>query len=193
MSETQLETSEVKAQYTAQVSADLERNSKEQERISAEVAVLQEQLSALQHDQALLEKMRQTLGGTASATAPVPRQVPAQPAPAPPKKAAAPAGKKAARVVGAKAATSTALPTLVTLIHDHLGRQSEPCSAAEIASALDQAHPDRGIKTTVVRTTTEGLVAKGRAQRTKQGASVFYTAVDTPHASAQPQPQDTTQ
>ncbi|MFV5997980.1 hypothetical protein ACNPQM_37810, partial [Streptomyces sp. NPDC056231] len=44
--------------------------------------------------------------------------------------------------------------------------------------ALAQAHPDRGVKTTVVRTTLEGLVAKSQAQRTKQGSSVFYTAAD---------------
>ncbi|MGW5251275.1 hypothetical protein ACWEQN_47860 [Streptomyces sp. NPDC004129] len=31
----------------------------------------------------------------------------------------------------------------------------------------------------MVRTTLEGLVAKNQAKRTKQGASVFYTAPDT--------------
>jgi len=44
------------------------------------------------------------------------------------------------------------------------------------SSALTQAHPDRTIKTTVVRTTVEGLVARSHAHRTKQGSSVFYTA-----------------
>jgi predicted transcriptional regulator len=69
-----------------------------------------------------------------------------------------------------------AQPTLVELVRSHLTEQSEPHSAAEVATALDKAHPERGIKTTVVRTTLEGLVAKNQAQRTKQGSSVFYTA-----------------
>ncbi|MER6437881.1 MULTISPECIES: hypothetical protein [unclassified Streptomyces] len=30
-----------------------------------------------------------------------------------------------------------------------------------------------------MRTTVEGLVAKGRAQRSKQGTSVYYTAAGT--------------
>ncbi|MGI5041680.1 hypothetical protein ACM9HB_35195, partial [Streptomyces sp. JAC128] len=47
-------------------------------------------------------------------------------------------------------------------------------------TALGQAHPDRNIKTTVVRTTVEGLVAKSHAQRTKQGSSVYYTTTNTP-------------
>jgi len=59
-----------------------------------------------------------------------------------------------------------------------LAGQSEPRSAAEITTALGQQYPERTVKTTVVRTTLEGLVARNQAQRTKQGASVFYTAPD---------------
>lgn len=77
-------------------------------------------------------------------------------------------------------AAKAAQPTLVELIRRHLAEQSEPRSAAEIATALDQAHPDRTVKTTVVRTTLENLVAKSHAQRTKQGTSVYYTATNTP-------------
>ncbi|WP_324606211.1 BlaI/MecI/CopY family transcriptional regulator [Streptomyces sp. NRRL B-24720] len=66
--------------------------------------------------------------------------------------------------------------------------ESEPRSATEISAALTQDHPDRGVKTTVVRTTLEGLVAKSQAQRTKQGSSVFYTATaDSESAAAEPQ------
>ncbi|MFI1487980.1 hypothetical protein [Streptomyces sp. NPDC020747] len=56
------------------------------------------------------------------------------------------------------------------------------------SSALPQAHPDRTIKTTVVRTTVEGLVARSHAHRTKQGSSVFYTATTAPQ-SAEPEPE----
>ncbi|MGW3018628.1 BlaI/MecI/CopY family transcriptional regulator [Streptomyces longwoodensis] len=71
-------------------------------------------------------------------------------------------------------------PTLVDLVREHLAEQSEPRSAAEIATTLGRAHTDRAVKPTVVRTTLEALVAKGQAQRTRQGRSVFYTAPDAP-------------
>jgi hypothetical protein len=71
-------------------------------------------------------------------------------------------------------------PTLVDLVREHLAEQSEPRSAAEIASTLGRAHTDRAVKPTVVRTTLEALVAKGQAQRTRQGRSVFYTTPDAP-------------
>jgi hypothetical protein len=77
-------------------------------------------------------------------------------------------------------------PTLVELVRNHLTEQSEPRSAADIATALGKAHPERGVKTTVVRTTLEGLVAKNQAKRTKQGASVFYTAPDAAEQTATP-------
>ncbi|MBA4865989.1 BlaI/MecI/CopY family transcriptional regulator [Streptomyces sp. PSKA54] len=191
MTEVQSETTGMKSQYAAQLAADLERNAKEQERIGAEVVDLTEQLRALQHDQALLVSMQQALGGVSpaatgpdqessdTAVASVPRQVVAEPKPAKQKKAAAtkPKAKKtAAKAAESKAATAAAAPTLVELIRNHLGQQSAPRSAANIATALAEAHPDRTIKATVVRTTVEGLVAKGVAERVKRGASVFYTA-----------------
>ncbi|MEU5227489.1 hypothetical protein AB0G55_33560, partial [Streptomyces toyocaensis] len=66
-------------------------------------------------------------------------------------------------------------PKLVELVRRHLSEQNEPRSAAEVAGALTEAHPERTIRTTVVRSTLEGLVARNQAQRTKQGSSVFYT------------------
>lgn len=70
-------------------------------------------------------------------------------------------------------------PTLVDLVRRHLDEQKEPRSAAEVADALGSAHPQRTIRTTVVRSTLESLVARNQAQRTKQGSSVFYTAPDS--------------
>lgn len=81
--------------------------------------------------------------------------------------------KSAAKAEGA---TKAAKPTLVELIRRHLAESKEPRSATEISAALGQAHPDRRISTKVVRVTLEGLVAKSRAERGKQGKSVFYTA-----------------
>jgi hypothetical protein len=196
MSEVESATTGLKTQYATQVAADLERNTKEQERIGAEVAALQEQLHALQHDQALLVNLQRTLGAENSAQArpgteesvtaasSVPRQASAEPKPRRQK-------KTAAKSPGTKASTPAAKqPTLVGLIHTHLSQQTEPRSAAEITTALIQAHPGRGIKATVVRTTVEGLVAKGHVHRTKQGSSVFYTAVESDPSDTPAQQKD---
>ncbi|WP_406308808.1 hypothetical protein [Streptomyces sp. NBC_00623] len=139
----------------------------------------------------------------------VPRQATAEPPQSKPKKAAATsvkatASKKSAaktpsakasspkapsakassaKASSAKAPKTDTKPTLVNLIRGHLEQQSEPRSATEVA-ALTKAHPDHGVKTTVVRTTLEGLVAKSQAQRTKQGSSVFYTAAAASEAAA---------
>lgn len=200
MPETTFSSTELTSQYTAQVAIDLERNAKEQERLGAEIAALQDQLLALQHDHAVLMNMQKVLGvadapaetapSPEGAAIPSPRQAPAKSATGKrshAKKAGTEQARKTSKKTAAKAATAkTAKPTLVELIRGHLTQQSEPRSAAEIATALGQAHPDRGIKTTVVRTTLEGLVAKSHAQRTKQGSSVFYTAADAPGQAEAP-------
>ncbi|MEU6325540.1 hypothetical protein [Streptomyces sp. NPDC047009] len=203
MSESPTATTELTSQYAAQVTSDLERNAKEQERISADITALQEQLAALQHDHSVLVNVQQVLG-----VSPTPAQPAAAPdtstVPAPRnKKTAGEPGagkrtraKKAAEAqdrTAAKKAVSkktmagkkpagkadtvkAAQPTLVELVRGHLTEQAEPRSAADVATALGTAHPERGIKATVVRTALEGLVAKNQAQRAKQGGSVFYTA-----------------
>ncbi|MCX4593819.1 hypothetical protein OG585_06200 [Streptomyces sp. NBC_01340] len=211
MSEVNSHATELTSQYVAQVTGDLERNAKEQERVGAEIEALQEQLRALQHDHTVLVNMQEALGGPNPvveadvAGAPsVPHQASAERKPSKGKKAAAtdakktaskkpaakPAVKAAVKAAAVKAPTAATKPTLVELIRGHLEQQSEPRSAAEITTALTQAHPDRSVKTTVVRTTLEGLVAKSHAHRTKQGSSVFYTTVAASEpAPAEPQPE----
>ena len=241
MSESTSSGTELTSQYVAQVANDLEANVKEQERISAEISALQEQLVTLQHDHTVLVNMQQALGIAASAPQPAPLAEPetaAVPSPRRKKAAAEPGGKGArakkstataperaaaskrapkepvAKKPAAKkpaptksaatkptvkksaaktAAAKPAQPTLVELVRTHLGEQKEPRSAAEVATALGQIHPDRGIKVTVVRTTLEGLVARNQAQRSKQGTSVFYTAPDAAQTSAQPQGEEQTE
>ncbi|KUO14380.1 hypothetical protein [Streptomyces dysideae] len=213
MSESTTGTTELTSQYIAQVTGDLANNLKEQERIGAEITALQEQLTALQQDHTVLVNMQQALGITKTPTEPAvtpkgtavpsPREdadtgprgrqrtrktTATQTGPA----ASKPAAKKPAPKA---AAAKTTQPTLVELIRRHLAGQSEPRSAAEISTALGQAHPQRDIKTKVVRVTLEGLVAKSQAQRTKQGTSVYYTAPDAPEPTAasqdKEQPEDT--
>jgi hypothetical protein len=142
-----------------------------------------------------------TTDGRAAASKPVVRK-PAVRKPAGNKSAGKPAGEPATKTAaGTPAAKTTAKTTtkatakktdqltLVELVRRHLAEQREPRSAAEITTALGQAHPDRGIKNTVVRTTLEGLVARNHAQRTKQGTSVFYTATEAPEQTAAPEGQ----
>lgn len=70
MTETPSETTDLKAQYTAQVAADLERNAKEQDRLRAEIDALQEQLQGMQRDQSVLVNMQQALGVVTPEAAP---------------------------------------------------------------------------------------------------------------------------
>ncbi|MER5716546.1 hypothetical protein [Streptomyces sp. NPDC002132] len=223
---------ELSSQYTAQVTSDLERNTKEQERIAGEIAALNEQLLALQRNHAVLVSIQQAIDAVPAPTDTTEKSDDAVTVPAPRKqtssnarptakgakatksaKAAKPAvGKrsgaakapvkssaKSRATAGGKAASAKPAgkaapaaktaqqPTLVDLVRRHLGEQSEPRSAAEVTTALAQAHPERSVKTTVIRTTLEGLVARNHAHRSKQGTSVFYTAVDAPEASGSSQ------
>ncbi|MEV5106613.1 hypothetical protein ACFQ7G_08630 [Streptomyces massasporeus] len=222
MSETTTPATELASQYIAQVTGDLDANVKEQERVSAEIASLQEQLAALQRDHGVLVSMHQALGITTHPTESASDSAAVVPSPRRKKEGAAAGGKqkarkstaapakRAARKSAAKtagsaktAATGTsagttkaagtakkagtaksAEPTLVELIRRHLAAQKEPRSAAEISTALGQAHPHRGIAAKVVRVTLEGLVAKSQAERSKQGRSVFYTAPAAQSAAA---------
>jgi hypothetical protein len=195
MSESTTATTGLTSQYAAQVTSDLERNAKEQERISTDIAALQEQLAALQHDHTVLVNVQQVLGVSPtpvqpaatpdSSTVPAPRSKKTAGEPGAAKqtraKKATDTGTAAKKSAATKPASKTGvskgvLPTLVELVRSHLTEQSDPRSATDVATALDTAHPERGIKTTVVRTTLENLVAKNKAQRTKQGSSVYYTA-----------------
>ena len=197
MSDTVTAKNGVTSQYLTRVTGDLEQNLKEQERLGTEIALLQSQLADLEEDRAVLLSLQEALGTTSTPTSPT-----AGPAPttttAANEDAAAPAKAKKSRAKKSAATKSAAAPrkttgkretapaklaeprqpSLVSLARAFLTSQTEPRSAAEIAEALAQQHPDRDIKTTVVRTTLEGLVAKNHAQRNKQGSSVFYTAPD---------------
>ncbi|EFL29632.1 regulatory protein [Streptomyces viridochromogenes DSM 40736] len=208
MSETTTPATELASQYITQVTGDLAANVKEQERISAEIASLQEQLATLQRDHTVLVNMQQALGVTKvpaepaaelpSAAVPAPRRKKADAATggkqkarkstsAPRKGAAKKPAAKTASAAKAESAAKTAKatqPTLVELIRRHLAEQKEPRSAAEISTALGETHPDRDITAKVVRVTLEGLVAKSQAERSKQGRSVFYTAPASEPAAA---------
>ncbi|GHI02067.1 hypothetical protein AQI88_17965, partial [Streptomyces cellostaticus] len=200
MAENQDETTSLRPLYAARLAEDLKRNAEEQERLSSEAAAIQEKLETLRHDQALLVTMQQALAGAegvgevtsaGTAKASLPHQ--AAPVPQTGKVRTSRARKTTSATKAAPAARSThALkggdgPTLRDLVVSHLSREGEPRSALEVTDALIGAHPDRGIKLTVVRSTLEAMVAKGHVRRSKQGKSVFYTA-DPAAAAAGQQP-----
>ncbi|MFE6895201.1 hypothetical protein [Streptomyces sp. NPDC057694] len=159
-------TTELVTHYSSQFSTDLERNTQEQDKIRAEIEELKGRLQTLQHDHSVLATMRNALESG----------IPLQQNPSPDADDSYDYGLP----VGASgvARRKQYKTTLVALIRAYLAEQAEPCSAAEVATALSEAHPDRVIKTTVVRTTLEGLVARSSAQRLKQGHSVFYAGLD---------------
>ncbi|MDG9710421.1 hypothetical protein [Streptomyces sp. DH10] len=98
MPETTTPATELASQYIAQVTGDLEANLKEQERISAEIASLQEQLVALQRDHSVLVNMRQALGiEAAPAESAAENQSATVPSPRRRKAGATPDGKQKAR------------------------------------------------------------------------------------------------
>lgn len=99
---------------------------------------------------------------------------------------AAPAAKKAPAAKQASKAADG--PTLRDLVVGHLTGEGAPRSALEVTEALTGAHPERGVKITVVRSTLEALVAKGQVRRSKQGKSVFYSTESVPAAAAEKQP-----
>ncbi|GAA4547880.1 hypothetical protein ACFYN9_20920 [Streptomyces collinus] len=150
--------------------------------------------SAAESESAVLPSPRRKKAGPAAGEKQKARQSTATPAKKAARKPAAgkPAAEKpavakpAAKKPAAKSTDSAKAPepTLVELIRRHLAEQKEPRSAAEISTALGEAHPHRGIAAKVVRVTLEGLVAKSQAERSKQGRSVFYTAPASEPAAA---------
>ncbi|MFF4837969.1 hypothetical protein [Streptomyces sp. NPDC001315] len=165
MPDASLTTTELLTHYSSQLTQDLERNVQEQDQVRNEIQALQARLLTLQHDHTVLATMQQALESG----------IPLQQVPT-----SSPSQGYDLPAVSAAGATRRRQqsPTLVALIRAYLAEQSEPCSAAEVATALSEAHPDRVIKTTVVRTTLEGLVARSSAQRLKQGHSVFYLGLE---------------
>ncbi|MBT2490996.1 hypothetical protein J7E96_21245 [Streptomyces sp. ISL-96] len=194
----------LQTQYAQQVDTDLERNTKEQERITAEVAALQDQLAALQKDHELLVSMQAALGtshvkkaraskvakpaktakaGKAAAAAPavtVPAARRAKANPGTDKRSR----KTAESNTGAKANKTS--PPLRELVVAVLAKHEEPRSAAEVTQELAQAHPERTLSVTVVRNALEASVAKNQSERTKQQKSVYYRVVKNDQATEEP-------
>ncbi|MGW7541142.1 hypothetical protein ACWGKQ_08480 [Streptomyces sp. NPDC054770] len=179
---------ELASEYSARIAQDLELNAAQQDRLATEIAALEEQLRAVRDDRVVLERLQQALTPQATASAPASVSAPGTAdsdavEAAVPHQRTEPAQR---RRDSAKPAPAEPRPSLVEAVHDYLARQSEPRSATEVAEAIRAGQPGRTIKTTVIRTTLENLVARNRAQRTRQGRAVFYTATPAaPDAEAE--------
>ncbi|MFI1830821.1 hypothetical protein ACH41E_30935 [Streptomyces sp. NPDC020412] len=111
MSDNTTSSTELRSQYINQVASDLERNTQEQERITAEITALQEQLTTLQHDHTVLVNMQDALGVPAKAKAAESADGGKATVPAPRKRssaAASSAGKSTKKSSGARTAAKGA-------------------------------------------------------------------------------------
>ncbi|MFF2996646.1 hypothetical protein ACFVTC_19090 [Streptomyces sp. NPDC057950] len=184
MSSTPREAAGLKAEYAARLGADLEQNTREQERIVAEIRSLQDQLDVLKGNRTLLAGMLDALGGTVVGTqAPTALTDTKTETPSRttttrktrPQKTTARRTQAAAPKRSGGEPKGTRLRTLGDLIREYLTREAEPRSAAEVTTALAHDHPERKAKATVVRATLEGQVAKGLIHRIRQGKSIYYS------------------
>ncbi|MCX4515745.1 hypothetical protein OHA27_36890 [Streptomyces sp. NBC_01619] len=157
------DTTPIQERYATQFATDLERIKEERE-------ALQERLQQLDKEHGWLTSV---LGAT-----PAPEQDAAGPV------ERADSGETAAKafpqprhakkmVTGRKRG-----PALHELVQGLLS--SEPRTVGELTMGLESAYPEKaGTKAQLVRNALETLVARSRAERTKQGATVYYTANDT--------------
>jgi hypothetical protein len=184
---------DLKAQYAERLDADLEGNAKEQERISSEIATLQEQLRVLEGDRTLLLSMRQAISeGRLTSRRGSNRRENAE---GDARAGVRPSRRSATRTghrnnEGTSATTGRgrgASPVLRVLAAEELAKHSQPRTAAEITNAMAQSYPERRFIDQVVRNTLENLVARGEVKRIKQQRSVFYTIVNSAVGESEPQ------
>ncbi|MEU3415233.1 hypothetical protein ABZ760_28920 [Streptomyces sp. NPDC006658] len=193
MPETARPVTELASQYVSQVTKDLEHNVHEQERVTAEIASLQERLAALQHDHAILQNMQQALGIAASAggaVVPAPRQKSGGARRSDTKKPATrkPAAKKPATAKAAAAKTTAGKTTAAKTTAGNT-------AAAKTTDAKTTATKTTDAKTTTGNTaatkTTDAKTTTGNTAATKT-TDAKTTATKTADAKASAEPAQPT-
>jgi hypothetical protein len=182
MSETTTTATELATQYAAQVTGDLERNAQEQERLSAEIASLQERLAALQRDHSVLVNIRQALGSTQApagdtAAVPAPRKKPAP----------ATAGKRtrAAKAAPRRRGTETAEKakgTGSTASAEKAAKAGKPGKAAKKAPAAGKAAAGPAAKKAAGPTLGELIRGVLAEQKEPRSAAEVAAALGEAHA-----------
>ncbi|MFJ8750004.1 hypothetical protein ACIREO_11820 [Streptomyces sp. NPDC102441] len=180
-------TSGISADYAQRITDDLAANRGEQDRARAELTRLQDELIQLEEGEQILVKMQEVLGGTAkpaerkgragkaAASVPAARRAKGRTASKKDSSKPKPRAEQRAAADETKTPKKAGEPTWRELVTGYLADQREPRSAAEVAAALTEAHPQRTTQVTVVRNTLEQGVAHGLLERSKQGRSVYYS------------------
>ncbi|GGM25551.1 hypothetical protein GCM10010129_82600 [Streptomyces fumigatiscleroticus] len=201
-------TDTIRSRYAEQAASDLADNRRQQQELTRQLEVLEQERALLQDilklagspaaaDPAHVPQQAQdgpgpepavsasAVSASARPAAPADTAVPAVPAPSP---AAddVPEGERKKRVAQSTTGGTTRSTEkkggrqvlLQDLLLELLGAHSQPRLAAELREELLRKHPDREPTPQVVRNTLEALVAKGRIQRHKQNRSVLYTVVE---------------
>ncbi|MEU9971833.1 hypothetical protein [Streptomyces sp. NPDC051014] len=150
--------------YAHQVRADLER-------VEAEIARTEARLDALRADRLLLGRLWENLGAAEGAAVPRARDVRSrQPAPAAPESGPESRGPAARR------------GSVRDAVVRFLRACEQPVSVNDIFAGLPGTVRSSG--KVVVRNAVEALVAKGDAERSREGQSVRYTWVAAADADA---------
>ncbi|MFD7683787.1 hypothetical protein [Streptomyces sp. NPDC060187] len=173
---------ELTSQYTAQVIGDLDRNTKEQERIGAEIDALQEQLNALRHDHAVLTSLHQALGVTDKAV-PTKAVKPAAPS--------VPQQKSAAKATRATSPAKAAKATKTTDAKGTRSRAKTAGSAKDVAPKTVAAKASEA-KTGDAKSGTKAAPAKKPAAKAVSGQPTlvelirgYLTAQGEPRSAAE--------
>ncbi|GGS39897.1 hypothetical protein AB0E75_14735 [Streptomyces griseoviridis] len=186
MSETTTTATELATQYAAQVTGDLERNAQEQERLSAEIASLQERLAALQRDHSVLVNIRQALGSTQAPAGDTAADTAAVPAPRK-KPAPATAGKRtrAAKAAPRRRGTETAekaKDTGSTASAEKAAKAGKPGKAAKKAPAAGKAAAGPAAKKAAGPTLGELIRGVLAEQKEPRSAAEVAAALGEAHA-----------
>ena len=177
------------ADYEARIAADLESNREGHQRVTQQMAELAAELKTLEQNRDILLSMQGVFKGKDSAKGaaePTKADGPSKTKARKKTTATVPAVRKAhasktgagskgpgKRAQGADGSAGPREPSLVQLVRKDLS--GEPRTAAEVQQAVSAQHPDRSISVNATRTSLEALVAKGTAQRSRQGRAVFYS------------------
>ncbi|MDK1348174.1 hypothetical protein QNO09_33845 [Streptomyces sp. 378] len=176
MPETTVPATELASQYINQVTGDLESNVKEQERINAEIAALQEQLAALQRDHTVLVNVQKALG-IAKAQAEQTTEPERVEVPSPRrKKAGAASGGKA------KAPASSAAPRKSTAKKSPVeGAETAKAGAAKVSTAKAGASKAGASKAAAQPTLVELIRRHLADQKEPRSAAEISTALGKAH------------
>ncbi|MGW6258205.1 hypothetical protein [Streptomyces sp. NPDC055085] len=173
---------ELTSQYTAQVIGDLDRNTKEQERIGAEIDALQEQLNALRHDHSVLTSLHQALGVTDKAV-PTKAVKPAAPS--------VPQQKSAAKATRATSPAKAVKATKTTDAKGTRSRAKTAGSAKDVAPKTVAAKASEA-KTGDAKSGTKAAPAKKPAAKAVSGQPTlvelirgYLTAQGEPRSAAE--------